>query len=781
MIFGTNESLAATALLLITSTLLHNVYMVEGTIDLPMTPGGVDLGCAGGFAILTKTGVSTTGATTKITGDMGISPIAATAYTGFGLVLDTTAEYHHSTSSLVDGDIYAADYVAPTNKMLTVAVEDMLAAHTDARTREYSLPKNEYVEISNPTQMGTKNGIIDGMTLKPGVYKWSKINFKDLTFAGGPDDVWIMQVQYIITMDTYGTVNLEGGAQAKNIYWVCTAAVIDVGSHAEGIFLASTLLTFNTESSLNGAALAQSAVTLQFTTINNQAGRGECNIDGVVAAPVVTPAPTDAPTEYDAAPKAATADVTCSDNVVLVKQHGTTPYPIPVAAVTTTTKVKATTEPPVVDAPAASDSVNFLNIGMAGQYAVLSQTGITIGVGPPRFPDAGGTAHEFSINGDVASHPTPTFVPLFGLQISDDQTHYTSDMVNGNIYGYGPEAPEAVNTNTDVLEQATQDVKDAIIYANTLTPDTFAAPSVDLINKTFKAGVYKWTGAILLTGTVTFDGDGDENAVFVMISAAAFSPAAKSKVTLTGGAKAENLFWVLGGALSTGAGSDLYGVVLCGAALTIGANAKWTGALTTSTAYVTIEANAEINKDSVCVGDCALAAGIIEENDSEASEEVATKLSTAAAEAIPPAVEIVSQDTNTVTVRLNQEWTTSLDKSVAIFYEYKENMFTNKCHTAPHALGRDTYDEITITCNVMSPIAYLHICVADDQRNDIVVAGDDATIPKCCHSKDIVPENSPTVCYNLEILCAPECTDTFATKRKLVRLRGAAGSSQHYY
>jgi hypothetical protein len=40
----------------------------------------VDLGAAGNFTILAKTGITTTG-TTLVVGDIGVSPIAATAIT----------------------------------------------------------------------------------------------------------------------------------------------------------------------------------------------------------------------------------------------------------------------------------------------------------------------------------------------------------------------------------------------------------------------------------------------------------------------------------------------------------------------------------------------------------------------------------------------------------------------------------------------------------------------------------------------------------------------------
>jgi len=391
-----------------------------------------------------------------------------------------------------------------------------------------------------------------------------------------------------------------------------------------------------------------------------------------------------------------------------------------------------------------------------GRFAVMSQTGITMG--------ASGT-----INGDVMSYPTKALTG-FVETMNDGKTYYTSDAVDGYIYATGISNPE-------YLTEATAEVKDAYDYALTLPTDTFDAAAVDLIGKTYKAGVYKWTGAISLTGTVTFDGSDTD--VFIMITAAAFSPAANSKVVFTGGAKAENLFWVLGAALTAGANSDLHGVVLCAAAMTVGANARWTGALLTwgitgpGVGAVTIGANAEINGAScgpICLG---------EVGDDSSGTDGKTQIITTTTEAIPPIVEIVSQDTSTVTVRLNQEWTTSSDsETLAIFYEYKEDIWTNKCHVADGVRGSSKVDEFTVTCNVLSPYAHLHICVADNKaaengKDILSPTGDDATIPRCCNAEDIVPENTATVCYSLEILCEPKCIDTTSESRKLRRLRGS--------
>src|SRR4030065_273516 len=145
-------------------------------------PAPVDLGTAGDFVILAKTGISTTG-TTAITGDIGVSPAAATYITGFGLTMDASNEF--STSSLVTGNVYAAHYAPPTPTKMTTAVSDMETAYTDAAGR--TLP--DYTELGA--------GDVTSMTLTPGLYKWDTgllINAPGVTISGNPSDVWIFQI-----------------------------------------------------------------------------------------------------------------------------------------------------------------------------------------------------------------------------------------------------------------------------------------------------------------------------------------------------------------------------------------------------------------------------------------------------------------------------------------------------------------------------------------------------------------------------------------------------------
>ena len=214
------------------------------------SPAPVDLGTAGHYVILSKAGISTTGAT-HITGSIGVSPIASTAITGFGLVRSSLGTY--STSALVTGRIYAANYAPPTPLAESRAVGYMVAAYNNAAGR-----------TAGVTELGAGN--IGGRTLAPGVYKWSTglIIPTDVTLSGGTNDVWIFEIAQTLSIASAKRVILKGGAQASNIFWQ-VAGTTTLGTYSKfyGTILDKTNIAVKTGAAIHGRLLAQTAVTLQ--------------------------------------------------------------------------------------------------------------------------------------------------------------------------------------------------------------------------------------------------------------------------------------------------------------------------------------------------------------------------------------------------------------------------------------------------------------------------------------------------------------------------------------
>jgi hypothetical protein len=218
-------------------------------------PAPVLLGAAGNYAILAKAAISSVPAS-AVTGDVALSPAAASFITGFSLVADPTNVF--ATSTQVVGQIFAADYAVPTPSNLTTAVGNMQSAYTDAAGR----PTPDFLEL------GTGN--IGGMTLEAGLYKWtSTITIPaDVTLSGGENDVWIFQTTGDLTMSAAKNVILSGGAQAKNVFWqVAGQASFGAGAHFEGIILCETEVTLQTGASMNGRILAQTQVALDQATV----------------------------------------------------------------------------------------------------------------------------------------------------------------------------------------------------------------------------------------------------------------------------------------------------------------------------------------------------------------------------------------------------------------------------------------------------------------------------------------------------------------------------------
>ncbi|MGD0169037.1 MAG: Ig-like domain-containing protein [Smithella sp.] len=235
----------------------NKVWSFTTITALAAGPQPVDLGTAGNFVILSKTGITdATPASTHITGNIGTSPI-----TGAAITL--------ACSEMVTGNIYTVDAAGPACSVvdpvgLTAAISDMETAYTDAAGR------------TTPDFTNLYAGILDGRTLAPGLYKYTtgvtigSTPGANVTLSGGANDVWIFQISGDLTLANGSSIMLTGGALAKNVFWQVggpTGAILGTTSTFEGNILSAKQVTIASGAVLNGRALAQTQVTLNGNTI----------------------------------------------------------------------------------------------------------------------------------------------------------------------------------------------------------------------------------------------------------------------------------------------------------------------------------------------------------------------------------------------------------------------------------------------------------------------------------------------------------------------------------
>jgi hypothetical protein len=237
-------------LFLLTAAAMVNAATAGDTLPL-------DIGTAGDYVLLAEAAI--TGPSVLIDGDIGCYKTAA-AITGYALTMDGDGDY--STSSSVTGQVHAPEYSSATKNIMKQAVKDMVAAHDDAMSR----PSTD----SSYDRVGVAAGGIGGQTLLPGVYTFSSyINIAtDLTFKGGPDDVWIIKTANYIVMTAAMDILLVDGAQAKNIFWVAENYV-SLGANVDfaGIILSKGYTTFGNPVSHDGRILSQTAITIPGASI----------------------------------------------------------------------------------------------------------------------------------------------------------------------------------------------------------------------------------------------------------------------------------------------------------------------------------------------------------------------------------------------------------------------------------------------------------------------------------------------------------------------------------
>ncbi len=203
-----------------------------------------------------------------------------------------------------------------------------------------------------------------------------------------------------------------------------------------------------------------------------------------------------------------------------------------------------------------------INLGTSDNFALLAKSGVTVGAAA-------------RITGNIGMSPYLSY-SLLGLTLSMDSSGTFSTctaQVKGKIY-----APNYSGTTPAMVKKAVEDMVSGFHDAAArITPASIDIGGGELGGKSFGPGIYKWNTAVSITTDITLSGASNDVWIF-QINGALSIPAAV-KVHLTGGARAENIFWQTGGAVSIGAAAHLDGVILSSGTISLGAGASVNGRL----------------------------------------------------------------------------------------------------------------------------------------------------------------------------------------------------------
>jgi Ice-binding-like/Bacterial Ig-like domain len=475
--------------------------------------------------------------TTDLSGDLGVSPAGLVVGFPPGIVGGQTH----------NGDLQAAQ-----------AHADLLLAYDDAAGR---------------TPTGSFAGDLNGRSFSPGVYDTAAALALTgtLTLDGGgdPDAVFIFQVDAALNTAAASMVTLTNGARASHVFWqVNGAAGLGAASSFSGTIMAAAAITVGAGAVVAGRVLSYGgAVTLAANTISTPP---TVTITGGPAVYTDDTTPTIAGTA-DAAPgETVTVTVAGQTMKTTVSTSGAwsvTPATVPAGWY----YIVASVTGPAGNTDSAQQTLTVgattaVALGSAGTYSVLADTGVS----------NTGITH---LSGDLGLSP------------------------EGSLVGFPPGIVSGQTHNGDA--QAAQAQADLVLAyhdaARRSTPN--ANLPGDLNGLTLYPGVYRTApaAALALTGTVTLDGGGDANAVFIFQVDAALNTAAASSITLTNGAQASGVFWQVNGAAGLGASSSFSGTIMAAAAITVGAGAIVAGGVLSCGGAVTLSANA-VNTPATLAG-----------------------------------------------------------------------------------------------------------------------------------------------------------------------------------
>lgn len=207
-----------------------------------------------------------------------------------------------------------------------------------------------------------------------------------------------------------------------------------------------------------------------------------------------------------------------------------------------------------------------VNLRTSANFALLAKAAINV-------------TPSSMITGDIGISPAATSY-ITGLSISDAIGFATSAQVTGKIYGADMASPTPSNLTTAVSDMETA-YNDA---AGRPTPDFLELNSGNIGGKTLVRGLYKWSGTV--TAPSSFELSGGANDIWIFQIAGDLSVSPAVLMTLTGGAKASNIFWQVAGEVTVGSTAHIEGNILSQTGISLGTGASLNGRGLAQTAII---------------------------------------------------------------------------------------------------------------------------------------------------------------------------------------------------
>ena len=206
-----------------------------------------------------------------------------------------------------------------------------------------------------------------------------------------------------------------------------------------------------------------------------------------------------------------------------------------------------------------------VRLGTAGTFAILSKSGIT-------------DVYASAVNGNVGTSP----ITGAALLLSCGE-------VTGRVFVVDAAGPPCAINDATTLTAAVGDMETAYLDAEgRVSPNFTELGAGEIGGLTLTPGLYKWGTSLLITNDVTLSGG--PNDVWIFQVAGTLNEGNAARITLTGGARAKNIFWQVAGAVSIGTTAHFEGIVLAKTMVAVKTGASVSGRLLAQTA-VTLQMN----------------------------------------------------------------------------------------------------------------------------------------------------------------------------------------------